>query len=117
MSREVLFFISSSGDVLFQTTDDNAGFVDGNKLWHLLYKYRNGIKYIVHSHPGSGAPRPSHEDLSTFKSMGYAGFAHVEWVIITRDYVHSFDRDGVQIESSFPPLPKWLHELRVLSYT
>ena len=75
---------------------------------------------IAHSHPGTGIPSPSQEDLTTFAACEAGLGLRLDWWIITRDEICRFrwagpDRLRYAVQDTIGPTP-WIDELRDLSY-
>ena len=102
---------------------------DSRALWDVLWDahQRGVLRGFAHTHPGSGVPGPSHEDITTFKAIENALGRPVEWWIATSnglikvwtslngqmlpgtDVFSSVDLEGNQ---SFRMRTLWLDELR-----
>lgn len=58
---------------------------DTRDLWDVLWQSRDRLRGVAHSHPGSGVPCPSREDLTTFAAIEAALGARLTWWITSRD--------------------------------
>lgn len=58
---------------------------DSRALWDVLWQHRNRISGFAHSHPGRAAPRPSHEDVTTFAAIEAALGRRLDWWISSED--------------------------------
>lgn len=93
---------------------------DSRDLWNVVWENRDQVAGIAHSHPGSGVPGPSYEDVTTFSAFERALGRRLEWWITSQDAVCSFRWVGpgkytyeiFEVERK----PAWLDELRRLSY-
>ncbi len=93
---------------------------DSRSLWSAMWQHREILGGIAHSHPGSGIPSPSREDLTTFAACEAGLGARLDWWIITLDEVRRFRWTGpgkhrYTIVDPLGPTP-WIDELRDLSY-
>jgi hypothetical protein len=105
-----------------------AGYLpDSRSLWDVLWDNRNDLMGFAHSHPGSGFPGPSMEDLTTFSAVERGLGRRLLWWICTKDQVLTWAWDGpdkyhyaavLDSEYNYEPQvnPGWLEELRRLSY-
>lgn len=62
-----------------------AALPDSRGLWEIMWENRDIIAGFAHSHPGSGLPGPSHEDVTTFAAIEAALGRKLDWWIITAD--------------------------------
>ena len=89
---------------------------DTRELWNRIWEHRATLQGFAHSHPGSGTPWPSHEDLTTFAAVESALGRRLVWWITSRSALaHVFwqgpkphDYSVMAQESR----PSWLLELR-----
>ncbi|MEQ8272032.1 MAG: hypothetical protein RKU31_00120 [Deltaproteobacteria bacterium] len=58
---------------------------DSRALWDVLWEHRDRVAGFAHSHPGSGVPAPSHEDVTTFSALERGLGRRYDWWIATRD--------------------------------
>jgi len=58
---------------------------DSRELWDAIWKDRAIVQGFAHSHPGSGCPAPSHEDVTTFAAVESALGKHLSWWITSSD--------------------------------
>lgn len=94
---------------------------DDKSLWDVVWEHRKIIRGIAHSHPGSGIPSPSQEDITTFSAIELALGRRLDWYITSADRcirLH-WDGDGKYSYYERPLLkefvPFWLKQLRLLS--
>lgn len=92
---------------------------DSRDLWEAMWANRAVLGGLAHTHPGSGEPRPSREDLTTFAACEAALGIRLDWWIATSDAVIRLrwsGPDDLTYSSAEPlgPTP-WLQQLRVHS--
>jgi len=64
---------------------------DSYDLWDVIWTNRAQVLGFAHSHPGSGVPGPSHEDLTTFSAIEAALGKRWNWWIVSYDaYIRLF---------------------------
>lgn len=67
---------------------DNPAYIpDSRVLWEKIWDNRHQILAVAHSHPGSGPPSPSHEDVTTFAAVDAALGKRVLWFITSSDHL------------------------------
>ena len=95
---------------------------DSRSLWDLIWEHRDKRLGFAHSHPGSGIPAPSHEDLTTFRAVESALGKPLAWWIASGNVLVQvalievaphLDYAVAQIEQ----LPDWFEELQRLSHS
>jgi len=108
---------------------------DSRRLWDVIWGNREIVAGFAHSHPGSGEPGPSYEDLTTFAAIEAALGKRLTWWITSSDtlvtvtwigpekldyYTLPQIVRGVAMEGGQPRLysnePVWLQRLRDESY-
>lgn len=94
---------------------------DSKGLWKAIWTHRDNVLGFAHSHPGRGAPGPSHEDLTTFEAVEAALGRRLKWWICTEnDFIELNWHDETQSywgsELEDDEMPQWLGRLRWLSY-
>jgi proteasome lid subunit RPN8/RPN11 len=101
----------------------NAGYLpDSRTLWDILWENRSKVLGFAHSHPGSGIPGPSWEDITTFSAIERGLGRRLHWWICSRDelvfVMHSGSQDKYDyvVYRQTKTTPSWLNELRRLSY-
>lgn len=92
---------------------------DSRKLWDVLWENRLRVWGFAHSHPGSGLPGPSWEDVTTFAGIELGLGRRLIWPIITSDSLSNVIWNGpdkyayaVQSISVRFQDPPWIDELR-----
>jgi proteasome lid subunit RPN8/RPN11 len=91
---------------------------DSRELWDVIWKHRERLAGVAHSHPGGGVPGPSHEDVTTFSAVELALGRRLDWWITSADAVvvgrwegpHKYDYRAERVE----PEPAWTERLRSL---
>jgi hypothetical protein len=58
---------------------------DSRPLWDVIWENRERISGFAHSHPGSGEPGPSYEDVTTFSAIEAALGKRLIWWIVSSD--------------------------------
>lgn len=72
MNLEAGVVVGYEGEALFWHLPKGrtAGYLpDSRNLWDVLWDNRHNVYGFAHSHPGSGLPGPSWEDLTTFAGI------------------------------------------------
>ena len=80
--------IGLDGQPLYWHAPDNrsvAYLPDSHLLWEIFWEHRKHLSGFAHSHPGSGIPGPSHEDLTTFAAVESGLGKRLNWWIISSD--------------------------------
>lgn len=94
---------------------------DSRSLWDVIWENRERLGGIAHTHPGSGVPAPSHEDVTTFAAVEAALGRRLNWWIVSSDkyvllhYVKTKVEDPhsyVSSEIPWIPQPEWVEDLR-----
>ena len=99
-----------------------ASLPDSHDLWMTFWDNRDNLSGFAHSHPGSGVPGPSYEDVTTFAAVEKGLGARLEWWIITRDRVAVVWWEGPgRLDYKSRALdpgnePDWAPRLRDVSY-
>lgn len=58
---------------------------DSADLWDIMLKYADHLGGVAHTHPGSGMPMPSQEDVTTFSACELGLGMRLVWPIATSD--------------------------------
>jgi hypothetical protein len=103
--------------------DRTIGYLpDSQDLWHTFWVHRERITGFAHTHPGSGVPSPSQEDLTTFEAIEAGLGKRLAWFIASRDVIvkgqwvgpgkldYEFERVSEEIYY------RWIDALRRQSY-
>lgn len=94
---------------------------DSRELWNVLWKHRETLGGIAHTHPGGGIPVPSKEDLTTFAACEAGLGRRLRWWIVTRDNTRCYAWSGpgrLEYDTcrDSDEVPDWVDELRAESY-
>jgi proteasome lid subunit RPN8/RPN11 len=91
-------------------------------LWQIFWKNRDKVTAFAHTHPGSGRPEPSSEDLSTFKAIEDGLGKRLNWFILSSDteiicFKVGDIYESFLLESKYntPTENEWMSKLRELS--
>lgn len=124
MEAGVVF--NSQGDPIYwhlPGSRTSVALPDSRDLWDVLWENRNDLGGFAHSHPGSGTPGPSYEDVTTFAAIEAALGKRLAWWIISEDAVVVTVWEGPNrlsyghpVEIEYAVSPDWLTELRRVSY-
>ena len=93
---------------------------DTRTLWEVLWRHRDEILGVAHTHPGSGQPRPSQEDLTTFAACEAGLGRRLQWWILTADQARCFAWKGpekLNYSGISAQLAPWMEQLRHRSTT
>ena len=85
---------------------------DSRKRWEVIWRHRDEITEIAHSHPGEFLDF-SHEDLTTMEAVEAGTGKAFTWSIITKSGFLS--RKGSE-DNRREDSPWWLELMRTLSY-
>jgi hypothetical protein len=98
-----------------------GGLPDSRKLWEVIWENRAQVLGFAHSHPGSGRPGPSKEDVTTFAAVEAGLGKRLVWWITSSDSVVElwwlgpeklhYGVDPISLATDLHPLP-WLDRLR-----
>lgn len=94
---------------------------DSRDLWDVLWKHRDRVGAVAHTHPGAGIPLPSKEDLTTFAACEAALGKRLRWWIVTRSHARCYAWSGPE-RLDYEPCrdtdedPEWIETLRAESY-
>lgn len=123
MSVEAGVLIAKDGSPLYWhlPADRSAGALpDSQDLWEVIWENRRNLLGFAHSHPGSGLPGPSMEDITTFIAIESALARRLVWWITSSDQLVHVNWIGPEKFSYLvtPSIeePAWLAELRKQSY-
>lgn len=116
--------IDKSGQPLFWHLPEGrtgGSLPDSRKLWDVIWDafQADTLLGFAHSHPGSGIPGPSYEDVTTFAAIESALGKRLDWWITSSDHVaHVYwaGPDKLSYRSTIvTEAPSWVAELRRLS--
>jgi hypothetical protein len=120
--REAGVVLDLGGNPLYwHAPQDRSGayLPDTRDLWCVIWENRDNLSGIAHTHPGSGIPGPSMEDLTTFAAVESGLGQRLVWWIATSDHLRAFtwvgpDRLDYQVLCDGSS-PNWVDQLRELS--
>ena len=122
MSLEAGVLVDLNGDPLHWhvPADRSGGYLPDNRdLWDIIWEKRDQVLGFAHSHPGTGNPSPSYEDVTTFAAVEAALGKRLIWWIISANALAEFRWKGPEIhnygKTKPPSAPVWLEQLRRLS--
>lgn len=121
MTIEAGVLVGIDGTPLFWHLPEGRNVVhlpDSRNLWDVMLENRDKISGFAHSHPGSGWPRPSKEDITTFSAVELGLGRRLFWwiasadrhVAITWTGPDKYAYDVLKMPST--PPPTWMAELR-----
>ena len=120
--REAGVVIDVQGEPLHWHLPHNRTVValpDDRSLWDVIWESRERVQGFAHSHPGSGWPGPSFEDVTTFAAIEQALGRRLDWWITSSDKLSLVTWVGPEKLTYRPaPLyiePTWVERLRLLS--
>lgn len=92
---------------------------DSRQLWDVLWENRLRVWGFAHTHPGSGSPVPSWEDLTTFAGIELGLGRRLIWPILSSDGFSNVlwngpDKYTYAVQPLSPRFdePPWSEELR-----
>lgn len=93
---------------------------DSRSLWDTFFAFKDVIGGFAHTHPGSGVPGPSSEDVTTFSALELGLGKRFTWWIASSTHltVVKFKgpgRYGYQLSIPEGDEPGWLPFLRLIS--
>lgn len=117
--REAGVLLNMKGEPMYwHNPHDRSGgaLPDSRDLWNVIWDNREDVSGFVHSHPGSGVPGPSYEDVTTFSGIERALGKRLDWWIITEDACsfirwvgpHMYDYAALPVRQKM----LWMEELR-----
>lgn len=71
-------------------TRTSVSLPDSETLWRIVWRWRDRVGGFAHSHPGSGYPEPSWQDLETFAAWEAALGRKLAWPIISRTHTNEY---------------------------
>ena len=112
--------IGPGGPVFWHLPEGRSGgsLPDSRRLWDAIWESRATVVGFAHSHPGSGLPGPSWEDVTTFAAVEAALGRRLTWWITSSDRVIVCKWRGPgkhEYVGGEVPEPTWAAELRRLS--
>lgn len=92
---ETAMVFTESGAILYWHDIDGRtenSIPDSRKLWDVLWRCRDHLGGVAHSHPWNGPSAPSYTDLTTFRAIEAALGRKLLWPIVTMTHVNFFAR-------------------------
>ena len=119
--KEAGVLIALSGDPIFWHLPPGRTSVllpDSQDLWDRIWEHRDILQGFAHTHPGSGIPEPSSEDLTTFAAVESGLGRRLRWwisssnktVVLEWKGPGKWDYAGEVVED-----PRWVTTLRTHS--
>lgn len=93
---------------------------DTPELWSVIWDNRENVLGFAHTHPGTGIPGPSYEDVTTFAAIEAGLGKRLIWWISSDNEIIKLEhggKDKLSYNSELIILDvKWLEDLRSKSY-
>lgn len=93
---------------------------DTPELWSVIWDNRENVLGFAHTHPGTGIPGPSYEDVTTFAAIEAGLGKRLIWWISSDNELIKLEhggKDKLSYNSELITLDvKWLEDLRSKSY-
>lgn len=122
-SKEAGVLVSTDNEALFHHLPESRAFgflSDSADLWNVIWLNRAKVAGFAHSHPGSGQPGPSWEDLTTFAAVEVGLGKRLVWWITSKDQAIALTWKGPDkynyMAVPFLEQPDWLVQLRENSH-
>lgn len=119
MTIEAGVLLDNDGTPIYWHTPEDRNTValpDSRTLWDIIWENRKRDLGFAHSHPGSGVPGPSWEDVTTFAAIEAALGTRLAWYICSADHIVVLRFVGPHKHHYSGPLlltdPPWLAQLR-----
>ena len=99
------------------TSTTSVSIPDSHDLWEMIWKIRDKLDGIAHSHPGSGIPSPSNEDLTTFSAIERGLGRRLIWWITSSNQGIALVWKGPELYDykSYVCSEPWMDDLRAIS--
>jgi len=111
--REVCFLVGKGGAILWADASDSpAALPDSRERWEAIWKYRDELEVIAHSHP-MGPSAFSAEDESTMEALDSALGKAMRYMVVAPRVTIAKAGDSAVEEVS--PQPWWAALLRLAS--
>ena len=106
--REVCFLLDRDGGVLWADASASpAALPDSRARWQAIWRHRNVVDLIAHSHP-AGPAAFSAEDVSTMAAIDAGLGRRLRYAVVAPAV--TITRDGILV-----PEPTWVRLLRLAS--
>lgn len=86
--QEAGVVVSTDGEPIYwhlPNARSSGALPDDAALWNVLRDNASRLAGVAHSHPGSGVPGPSYEDVTTFAALEAGLGKRFKWWIISSD--------------------------------
>lgn len=122
--HEALLVIGQDGEIICQHSPlfSSVFIPDSRNLWEIIWENREKVAGIAHSHPGTGIPFPSREDLTTFAALEAGLGKRLNWWITSKSDCILVNWQGpntydysIPVNSLNEDKMVWLEELRRIS--
>ncbi len=111
-TREVCLLIGRGDAILWSDASDSpAALPDSRARWDAIWRHREELELIVHSHP-LGPAAFSAEDVSTMRALDAALGRPVRYAVVTPEL--TLARDGTN-DHPMTPEPWWAGLIRLAS--
>lgn len=122
MSIEAGVLVDHKGEPIYWHLPENrsgGALPDSRQLWDVIWENRGQVLGFAHSHPGTGEPGPSYEDVTTFSAVEKALGKRLAWWITSQDqFIELAWRGPHPLRYEKAPVlytPSWLERLRAES--
>ncbi len=113
MKREVCFLVGKGGAILWADASDSpAALPDSRERWEAIWRHRDELEVIAHSHP-DGPAAFSAEDESTMEALDSALGKVVRYMVVAPRV--TIARSGSSPVEQISPEPWWAALLRLAS--
>jgi proteasome lid subunit RPN8/RPN11 len=87
--REVLVVLDAAGQPIHTSTGGVAHIPDRAETWTAIWNahLEGRLAAVAHTHPGTGVPRPSSEDVTTMDAVEAGLGRALTWLIASADQV------------------------------
>jgi hypothetical protein len=111
--REVCFLVGKGGAILWADASDTpAALPDSRERWEAIWKYRDELEVIAHSHP-MGPSAFSAEDESTMEALDSALGKVMRYMVVAPRV--TIAKAGTSAVEPVSPEPWWAALLRLAS--
>lgn len=93
---EVAMVFDKEGHAIFWLSpkgSSSGAIPDSSNLWDRIWRNREHVGGVVHTHPWDGKTLPSHTDVTTFAAIEKGLGKQLLWPIVTMTHVNYFVRN------------------------